>query len=389
MKKIVSVLLVLTLVIGAAFAQDITLNFRSKASVLTANDGNTSWFNFTDGNYKNLSDSTKIKVEGEKSGAELAFNLNASGIEKINTYNGWMKFGDLKLGAGTWKDGLLDGNYRVKKDVDASSCEGIDFESCKLGTVFKKTGITFVDDMVNFKGGSATNYAAYAEYKAKLSDDIGLNVFLSGITNAWSSEVKEGKTTAVKSGYAARLQFNMKGLFNSEFIFKSATKDDNALAFFIQPKMVKGLDATLGFSMSFADADKGLMGIDLRARYAVNKQLSFTTFNNISFADKGAQLELNKPLATTGAWKKADTAMWNVIAARYVINDMFAAYFNAGFLSDLSEGSENGVQMRFTPGIQIFAEKSAFINIGLAFSTVAGVDNAFTTEIPVIFRVKF
>ena len=127
--------------------------------------------------YYALSDSTKLSIADENYGAELAFNLFGgsytignikegnweydskgklkttsiqSGIEKLNTYNGWLAFGSLKLGAGVWKDGLLDGNYRVKKDADAGSYEGIDFEANKLGTIFKNTEITFIDDMANF-----------------------------------------------------------------------------------------------------------------------------------------------------------------------------------------------------------------------------------------------
>ena len=206
MKKIVAVLLVLALVSGVAFADPkISLNFRAKSSIATINDGNVTLFETASGNYKALSDSTKLSIADENYGAELAFNLNGAGIEKINTYNGWLAFGSLKLGAGVWKDGLLDGNYRVKKDADAGSYEGIDFEANKLGTIFKKTEITFVDDMVNFAGGSATNYAAYAEYKAKLNDDLQLNVMLSGINSAWDSKTEDEKTTALKMGGAARV----------------------------------------------------------------------------------------------------------------------------------------------------------------------------------------
>ena len=126
--------------------------------------------------YYALSDSTKLSIADENYGAELAFNLFGgsytignikddtwetkdgklkttsiqSGIEKLNTYNGWLAFGSLKLGAGVWKDGLLDGNYRVKKDADAGSYERIDFEANKLGSIFKGIPITFIDDMVNF-----------------------------------------------------------------------------------------------------------------------------------------------------------------------------------------------------------------------------------------------
>ena len=151
MKKIVAVLLVLALVSGVAFADPkISLNFRAKSSIATINDGNVTLFETASGNYKALSDSTKLSIADENYGAELAFNLNGAGIEKINTYNGWLAFGSLKLGAGVWKDGLLDGNYRVKKDADAGSYERIDFEANKLGSIFKGIPITFIDDMVNF-----------------------------------------------------------------------------------------------------------------------------------------------------------------------------------------------------------------------------------------------
>ena len=67
------------------------------------------------------------------------------------------------------------------------------------------TKLSIADDMVNFAGGSAINYAAYAEYKAKLNDDLQLNVMLSGINSAWDSKTEDEKTTALKMGGAARV----------------------------------------------------------------------------------------------------------------------------------------------------------------------------------------
>ena len=55
------------------------------------------------------------------------------------TFDVWSTvFGtDLKIGAGSWKDGNADGAYRVKKDVDAGNAEGVYFERFKLGSAFK------------------------------------------------------------------------------------------------------------------------------------------------------------------------------------------------------------------------------------------------------------
>lgn len=389
MKKIVAVLLVLALVSGVAFADPkISLNYRSKAAIASFNKGNVTLLDTANATYKGISDSTKLAIADENYGAEFAMNLNGGGFDKLNTYNGWLAFGNLKLGTGVWKDGLLDGNYRVKKDADAGSYEGIDFEANKLGTIFKNTQITFVDDMANFAGGSATQYASYAEYKAKLNDDLQLNAFVAGISGAWDSETKDGKTTAIKMGLTSRVQFNVKGLLNSEVIYKTPVKGTNALALYVQPKLVKGLDATVGGAVALIEGTEGISnwGVDVRARYQVNKALSITEYFNIS--GNKASSDLNKPLATNKTWSKAEMAAWNMIGARYIIDDAVTAYTNVGLLADLTKDNTNGIQWRVTPGAQIYAAKNAFINVGVAISGQAKEKDSVAVDVPVIFRVK-
>ena len=399
MKKIVAVLLVLALVSGVAFADPkISLNFRAKSNAFQWIDGNVTLFNGKDDLYKGLSDSTKLSIADENYGAELAFNLDGTGALVNNTYNGWLAFGSLKLGAGVWKDGLLDGNYRVKKDADAGSYEGVDFEAAKLGAYFGGIAINFVDDMVSIPGGKGNEegFAAYAEYKAKLNDDLQLNVMLSGIDvgakeKGWTSKTNdERKITKLVPQGAARVQFNVKGILNSEVIYKTPNKGTNALALYVQPKMVKGLDATIGGAFQFGDIDfggtKNAWGVDVRARYQVTKALSITEYFNISGADDA--LSIARALADTGSKYKTKNVLWNMIGARYIINDAVTAYTNVGLVANLDKDVKEELQWRVTPGVQIYAAKNAFINVGVALSGVANTEDSFALDVPVIFRVK-
>ena len=468
MKKIVSAVALASLVAGA-FATDakITLNYRSKLDAYSQRsvDGGDladktttkEWLDWEgyDGAGKqsaiNPSDTFKFVLDGDRAGATFAVNLNTNASSyTLNQYSGWMKWdlgpGTLKLESGNWKDGYANGNYRVKKDVDAMNAEGTDFERFKLGSILGKTQgafngknnasdgkydtssnkLTFVDNL------DAVNsvLANYATYSLPL-DDLKLEFTLGGIYNAYD-KVADGDTTTYYDSYlVSRISASLKNAFDAELIYKHPDQHENVVALYVMPKIMDELTLNIGGAIDSLDLSKDDggytdWGFDLRARYAVDKQLSFTFFTNISGTDldagrmissgiagrKGAYgltgsayslfgYDSNTALADKGEASLAvahfKTAMWNHLGVRYVVNDSLAATFNVGLITPLSKIKDDdnnyGPEWRIVPAVQVYASSNASIWGGIAISGWSGKINdnnisTFNVDIPVIFRVK-
>lgn len=336
----------------------------------------------------------------------------------LNEYSIWSTvFGtDLKLGAGSWKDGFADGAYRVKKDVDAGNAEGIDFERFKLGSAFKSAPSTFVDDIGNFAGGSNA-LAGYAEYPIALNDTMSLKLTAIAVDASYDTVTDEDTTDTYSAGWAGRAQFNVKDVVNTELIVKKPVHNETVFAFYAQPKMVKGLDATVGGSYTMASGSNekwdGAWDVDLRVRYQATKALSITTFNKISGLDSadGSKKE-NSASAKVASGivgldgkggnllnnKDITSVMWNNLSARYVINPSVTATVNLGLMSVLANESDAdyGVNFRGTAGAQLYLSSNASLWAALSYSTATynnGTSGAkdqtvSAFAVPVIFRVK-
>ncbi len=374
-------------------------------------------------------DTLKFAFTNEDKSSGLTFSVNvkngnASSNNKtgnfftLSEYSIWSTaFGtDLTLGAGSWKDGFADGAYRVKKDVDAGNSEGIDFERFKLGSAFKSAPSVFVDDIGNIAGGSNA-LVGYAEYPIAFSDTMSLKLTATAV-DASFDEVTDGDTTdTYSSAWAGRAQFNVKDVVNTEFIVKKPVHNETVLAFYAQPKMVKGLDATVGGSYTMASGSNekwdGAWDVDLRARYQATDALSITTFNKISGLDAAdGSAKTNSASATVNSGivgldgkggsllsgKDITTVMWNNLSARYVINPSVTATVNLGLMSVLANESDAdyGINFRGTAGAQLYLSSNASLWTALSYSTAtynAGTSGAkdqtySAFAVPVIFRVK-
>lgn len=341
----------------------------------------------------------------------------------LNQFDIWSTvFGtDLKLGAGSWKDGNADGAYRVKKDVDAGNSEGVDFERFKLGSAFKGAPSVFMDDICNFAGGSNA-LSAYAEYPIALNDDMTLKLTAVAIkTGYWSGTEVDGTdttTTTHASGAAGRVQFNVAELFNSELILKKPASGITTFAFYAMPTLLPQLTATIGGSYTMdstsAETWNGAWDFDLRARYQVTPELSITTFNKIAGLKESDDEKTNKASATVASGivgldgkagqltsgKDVTMVMWNNISARYKVNDLVTATVNVGLMNVLGTAgksdSDYGINYRVTPGAQLYLSKPATLWVGFSYSGAkynAGTTGAkdFTVSsisIPAILRVK-
>lgn len=379
-------------------------------------------------NVKNGNDASSTTVVKAKAvdGANPAKDIKVSennnktgNFLTLNQYDIWSTvFGtDLKLGAGSWKDGNADGAYRVKKDVDAGNSEGLDFERYKLGSAFKSAPSVFMDDICNFKGDS-NSLAAYAEYPIALNDDMSLKLTAVAIKAGYWSGTDDDTTTNHNAGVAGRVQFNVAELFNSELILKKQEAGVTTFAFYAMPTLLPQLTATIGGSYTMDSTAKetwnGAWDFDLRARYQVTPELSITTFNKIAGLKESDDEKTNKAGATVASGivgldgkggqllKGTDITMvmWNNISARYKVNDLVTATVNVGLMNVLGTAGKSdadyGINYRVTPGAQLYLSKPATLWVGFSYSGAkynAGTKDAkdFTVSsisIPAILRVK-
>ena len=431
MKKIIGAAALAVAAAGLASADaKINLNMRQqgtawdwvqkKESPKGGEKKTTDTFNWvTFNSYGGSADSFKFVLDGDTAGATLELNPDYDGDKiSIKQYNAWMKFGGLTLSAGKWGDGFADGGYRVKKDVDAQNANGQDFERFKLGSMFKDTPANYVDDLTKSKGNSGV-----AEYRLGLNDGMTLNIAAAAFQNDFrtvthgSNNPNESETIKYNAGWSGRIQFNMKGLLNSEAIVRKEARGKTAFGLYFQPTMVDSLTATIGGSLALErDGGKDKKGnaddevywnVDLRLRYQVMDPLSITLFTNISGATSDGGHKIGSGLAGVkggDGWANSaavKVAMWNNLSARYIINDAFTATLNLGLITALAgndlesdKKADNGIEWRVTPAVQIYAASNASIWTGVAVSGSSWTDsaesdfNVLSVAVPVVFRVK-
>ena len=442
MKKILTTILAGTLVAGAAFAADakITLNFRSRldAFAMTSHDDGDkttttrNWMNWDNDKAYNGAgnDMFKFVLNGDRAGATFAVNLATKndGLFTLNEYSGWMNFpigpGTLTLRTGNWKDGYADGNYRVKKDVDAQNGEGIDFERFKLGSILN-TGsqLVFVDDLAKPANNKAI--AGFADYGFNVNDNVNLNILVGGVSaNGFDSYKADDDTTVTwNSAFASRIQVKAKDVLNAELIYKLSHAAGSSLyhtfGLYVMPQVLDALTLNIGGAAEVFSGIHGKEGddkkdyfdwaVDLRARYQATNALSITFFTNVS----GTSLEGGRKLGAenvgyngkqgyTNMGPKAEhfkVAMWNNLSGRFKINDLLTATLNVGLITPLSVDDKDknsyGPEWRVTPAVQIYAASNASLWAGVAISgsswtvDATNKDNSvLCVDIPVIFRVK-
>ncbi len=400
----------------AAFEDTLKFAFTNKDNTA----GLTFSVNVKNGNGTSEVSSDKYTSDAKNAtSAKLTESNNKFGnFFTLNEYSIWSTvFGtDLKLGAGSWKDGFADGAYRVKNDVDAGNAEGIDFERFKLGSAFKGAPSLFVDDIGNIAGGSNA-LAGYAEYPIALNDTMSLKLTAIAVDSSFDTVTDDDTTDTYSAGWAGRAQFNVKDVVNTELIVKKPVHNETVFAFYAQPKMVKGLDATVGgsYTMASGSNDKwdGAWDVDLRVRYQATKALSITTFNKISgldAADGTAKTNSASAAVSSGIvgldgkggkllnGNDITSVMWNNLSARYVINPSVTATVNLGLMSVLANESDAdyGINFRGTVGAQLYLSSNASLWAALSYSTATYNDGTSGAKdltvsafaVPVIFRVK-
>ena len=441
MKKIISALAVSALVFGSAAAKtSVNLNYRNGINLYSHTDnGEDGISNAVTSNFGGMStynggqDTMSMKASGDVFDFQADIQPKVNGDLRFNVLKIGAKLGDFHAQAG-WNGDGINGGYRVTND--ASNWEGALFETFKLGSLFGTSFSKYADNQINMGGKIFDDREMYAQADYTLAfDDLKVKLIGSVISdrtwkNGGSSEVENNKGD---KGWSVFADISKAKMFKAEAFVKGATVNastktesaDDRLALvpglYFQWLGTDNLIATVGGAASLYDGDLSDYSFDLRARYAVNKQLSFTyylkyaaldTDNYISAAASGkskwaenAAVDKNIGYGVGGYGKVAfssDTVLWNFLNARYTLNPTVTVSCALGALTDLGDGAaatdgNNGTTLMVIPAAEFFAGKGASITVGLVadFGGIGAEENSsFQKEvdtsfaIPVLFRVK-
>ena len=369
MKKIITALTLGALIGTAAFADvEVSLNFRQRANLFHNAEGKKSLF-YTDTYSGSGTDNLNFNLSGDIAAFETQLVSDAAignaGFIRAKKLAFSLFLGNLTLQAGTWADGLANGAYRTKTDVDAGNFEGVDFEWKKLGSGFTQSPAAFIDNPVNHVNNGALGeyYAAGANYNLKFdSGAVALKGFY--VSNETSSTTNKAGPVSGDGSWQGH-QFNFivdarqDDIGQGELVFKVGQVDvasagagkavenryNTAMAFgaYVQPKIIQPLILTLGGTGAVIDGKFTDYSVDLRARYQViPKKLSISSFHSFSgltsdgedvFALMSKGNQTIKGIASNGQAGTATEAMdgknqpggnkvvSNNIMVRYNVND--------------------------------------------------------------------
>ena len=435
MKKIISALAIGAIALGASFANmKVSLNYRNGVELFKyvnkGMDGRTTddYGNVYDGSgYNNNGSSmTLFNLTGWNSGKDN-LGLTVSGdiftvkttlqptigsdnsIFHIFDASAKLFDGALILEAGWNGDGIQ--GFRAKKFADDGNEEGKVAETFKLGSLFTGSDGLCSTNQISFNTGR--NYFARADYRLNIVDGVTCNI--AGnlmIDREWdtSSEKNNGNI-----GWSIFLDPKISGIMNAEIFIKGKqigkAGSDKVSEFvtggYLSPKMISVLkDSAIGGSVVILDGNLMEYNADWRFRFDIDDLM-------ITYFGKFAKLVSDDNTgydpcdgAAVGALAgltgfNSSQALWNVINARYKINDRFTGILTVGELTDLDDGfnsgreSADGTQIYAYPHVQIYASKGATVQFGAvaAFGGIGAHEDAnkdvdMIINIPVMFRVK-
>lgn len=446
MKKIVSALAVGALVLGSAAAKtSVNLNYRNGPLLYQYTDnGEDDEKNVTKSTFGSLNDynggqdTLSLKASGDVLDFQLDIQPSVKDTSKDSkgAASDQLRFNVLKLGAkwgnfhiqSGWNGDGINGGYRVTND--ASNHEGQLFETYKLGSLFKKSFSKYADNQINIGGNIFTDRQMYAQADYTIPvDDLKINIKGTVISDRdWTDYTEDNtgdKGWSVFVDASKAKMFKVEGFLKGASVFaqkKGETAGDDAMVLvpglYFQWLGTDGLIATVGGAASIYDGDVSDYSADLRVRYAVNKQLSFTYYLKYSALDTdkfisaaasgkskyAANAEIDKGIGYPKTAFTTDAVLWNFINARYVMNPTVTVSCSLAALTDLGDGAKadnketkNGTTLSIHPNAEFTAGKGASITVGLN-ATFGGLgaekDSKFgentdlSFAVPVLFRVK-
>ena len=407
MKKIVGEVLVATMLTGAAMA-DIGFSYKS-SNYFTTTGGNLTY------DHAARKDCLGVTLSNDFGGAVVDFDVDSGALVQ-DEYYGWLNFtlprGQLQVTAGKWFGRNVN---RVKKD--AGNLDGADFEKFKPGVLKGKVA----SDSNNLTENKIAVVAAYT-----LSDLLpGKLMVKAGLVNSkWNPDAKaavnatnvdsaimaaskevEDSDFIFNAGFVGEVSYAQDDFIKAVVSYKTLTKGSNVVGVFLSPLMFKNVDLMAGFTYGgYHEYDsknarwntiKNEWGIDLRAQYKINDDLSITTMNNLSRSYRGDN-------GTTNT--NHEMVFWNMVNATYKIADNLKTSLTLNTVADRlttpgtrADKMENrrNICMTISPALHIQATEKVSVTTVLRFqwddidfAHWDTTNNISSLKVPVIVKVS-
>ena len=342
MKKIVSMLAIAALTLGAVSAADFSVEYATKGSVYTEKS------NLPKGATKSTVESKAfldqkgydgdsasdlvLSSSGTAGGVLLDIDVDARDkTVKFDQVYGWMNFGSIQLTTGKWS-----GRYVNRVKEDAGKWASSDFEKFKPGIIVGADGKGLKDnnayDVDNLTAVKGTNQIATALAFISRPDDatyfmakglIVTNNDTWGGIGKWDSDkvyADDEYDLVFESGFAGEIAFRKENVIDINVLAKSMVRNELVVGAFVRPLMLNPVNLLVGVTYladltdngDNVDANAYAYGIDVRARIPLSDSLALTTMNNLS--NKVAQK------AKKGK-DNYEMSMWNMVSVAYKVSD--------------------------------------------------------------------
>lgn len=398
MKKIVTIALV-AMMCAAIFAVDVSTSMRIGFNAFSIDKlgddaAVTRWFDLNYGsaaknnvhNEQIAADAFTFTAGGQAGGFKINLNpliykLGSTDLwnkaKDMNFYLGW---GAFKLSAGKWGDGVFYAE-QCKKDHDDTNWSGQGSWAglYKMGLTAGNYGKAF-DNLTGVNGSALLTL--FAEYK--LAKVLPGNLYFTVALNDLSTQTKvptdfdndATDKTFFQNAIGFRVAYQQNKVVNVNVDFRLFNDKVMGFGIYASPLMVKGLSATLGFTMIIDSNDTAKdngFGIDARFRYEVIKGLTLTNqFNFTSLTDGDGR-----------------QCIFDSFFALYKINSTIWASFDYQF--DKNAIANKKTYHYITPGCVIVAGDGCQLTTGVQFAIGKpdSGDAVTSLAVPVIMRVKF
>lgn len=438
MKKILSALTLTCLALGVVSAEPkFSLNYRTQMvgfSRLVGSpdlaDENTNYLLQQIKGYQSASDTVSVSASTDYAGVTVridpVMDSETSPSLQLNQYNGWVKVGNVEIGAGTWKDGKANSQYLLKNDSDAGNYNGDVFGAVKLGSLFGGAMTLNIGDMVNFAGGDRAS-SAYASWKGEVGGAkltvTGSLIGANGTSMTWDEE------ETICTGFGLNINAAFSGA-EAQFIFKTASNkvtdsglgEQRAFGFYVMPEL-DFASLVIGGSVGLNNSNLSEANLDLRLRKELEESgTNITFYTNVSHITNQCDYitDISKHLgayylgsdgkmatasnAFTGVHgtQTYATVMWNMLALRQKLAKGVYFLCTAGdnvSLDNLGKDTWTGLEAFVAPGVQFMAGKSSIVSYCRVGMSNIGVDgygfgdddkeNELSVLVPVIVRVRF
>lgn len=414
MKKIVGAAAIAALASGFAFAEaTFSVNYRTGIAALYHEMGHkTTLLDAVTGS-RTTSDALSFKGKADFGGIELEITptymwdtdnsvetTKKEGTLSLAKYNGWINFGDFMFKSGAW-----DSRAVGRVNADIGNHEGKFWGELQKPGLAAKLGTSGNGSDISQQNGKKkiTNMLQYT------NKDLGLEArgaFIETIDGTYALTADDSDDWNFENDqWFAEVGYKIPE-FGRVLVNTKTSYKDQAFGIFVEPKLsaLEQLTSLVGFTFeqdssgydSNGDVQKDFaLALDLRARYAINDQLSVTGMFNWTGGDKKA--------ANGTDVKTAQFATWAMLNATYKLNDTFVPFFSAIYSSGAASGTSAALDrkadftasLRLYGGVEIYNTKSANLITGIVWDANAFIEGDAQKEctkavtIPVLLRVKF